>query len=135
MDSSTNLVRPRNSVIQRQLHLISTYNITKSHAYDIARREYYGERHIDAVEARVAREEAMAYGAHFGKSAIEISQGLEDAQFEDWKTWALKQVEREKQIAGSAYSGEVPEEEVSEKVADPIYEAVEELPAKVVATP
>jgi small subunit ribosomal protein S23 len=124
---------PFPSVIQRQLHLMSAHNISKAHAYDIARREYYSARHIDAVETRVAREEAMSYGAYFGKSAIEISQGLEDAQFENWKTWALAQVERERQIAGSAYSGQVAEEDVSEKVADPVFEAISDVPTEAVA--
>jgi small subunit ribosomal protein S23 len=77
----------------------------------------------------------MAYGAYFGKSAIEISQGLEDAQFEDWKSWALGQVERERQIAGSAYSGEVPEEELNEKASGAQFDVVEESPGQVAVTP
>jgi hypothetical protein len=30
---------------------------------------------------------------------------LEDKQFEDWKAWALAQVEREKQLASASYTG------------------------------
>jgi len=84
--------------------------LAKQQAYDIARKEYYYHRHIEAVEQRTAREEALATGAHFGKGTLEISMALEDAQFEDWKEWALKQVEVERQKAGAAYSGNIEEE-------------------------
>ncbi|KAF2430732.1 mitochondrial ribosomal protein [Tothia fuscella] len=112
------------SVIQRQLHLMHHENHTKSHAYDVARKEYYHYRHFEAVEQQVAKEEALAYGAYFGKGPNEISMGLEDRQFEDWKEWAIKQTEREKQIAGAAYSGNVEEELERDETLDPVFEVV-----------
>lgn len=110
------------SVIQRQLALLRPKhttsggsatkkpNLTRAQAYDIARKEYYTARHLEEVEQRVAREEALATGAYFNKGPLEIGMGLEDKQFEDWKAWAIKEVERERQIAGSAYSGNIDEE-------------------------
>jgi small subunit ribosomal protein S23 len=83
----------------------------KQQAYDAARKEFYHYRHIEAVEQRVAREEAMSTGAYFGKGPLEISMELEDKQFENWKAWALAEVEREKQMAGAAYTGNIEEEE------------------------
>jgi small subunit ribosomal protein S23 len=102
-----------NSVVQRQLYLMQNQGYRKQQAYDAARKEFYHYRHIEAVEQRVAREEAMATGAYFGKGPLEISMELEDKQFENWKAWALAEVEREKQLAGAAYTGNIDEEESS----------------------
>jgi len=61
-------------------------------AYDVARTEFYGERLQEDVERRIAREEALATGAHFGKSRLDIGMELENKAFDNWKIWADEQV-------------------------------------------
>lgn len=63
-------------------------DITKSAAYDIARREFYKIRLQEDIERRVAVEEAEATGATFGPSYLEIGMQLENEQHEKWKAWA-----------------------------------------------
>src|ERR1700730_6322494 len=83
-----------NSVIQRQLWLLHNVDgMTSTKAYDIARGEFYTLRHEEAVERRVAKEEALSTGAYFGKSILEIGMELEDQSYEEWKAWAMKEVE------------------------------------------
>jgi small subunit ribosomal protein S23 len=106
-----------NSVVQRQLYLMQNNGYRKAQAYDVARKEFYHYRHIEAVEQRVAKEEALATGAWFGKGPMEVSMELEDKQFEDWKAWALAEVERERQVAGAAYTGGVEEVEIPTETA------------------
>lgn len=65
--------------------------MTKDQAYDSARREFYGLRHIEEVGRRVAQEEARMVGAYFGKSALQVGMGLEDQTYEWWKQWAERQ--------------------------------------------
>ena len=79
--------------------------MTSSKAYDQARREFYAIRHQEDVERRVAKEEALATGAYFGKSQLEIGMELEDKVFEDWKEWATKEVEAIAQQRSSQYTG------------------------------
>lgn len=62
--------------------------MTKSAAYDIARREFYKIRLREDIERRVAVEEAQATGANFGPSYLEIGMQLENEQYEKWKAWA-----------------------------------------------
>ncbi|OJJ44705.1 hypothetical protein ASPZODRAFT_134800 [Penicilliopsis zonata CBS 506.65] len=77
------------SVVQRQLWLLNNVpDMTKSDAYDTARREFYRLRLQEDIERRVAAEEAEATGAVFGPSRLEIGMQLENQQFETWKTWA-----------------------------------------------
>ncbi|KAL8945917.1 MAG: hypothetical protein Q9222_007612, partial [Ikaeria aurantiellina] len=78
------------SVIQRQLHLLqhSQPPMTSAKAYDIARKEFYDLRLQQDIERRVAKEEAMATGAYFGKSVLQVGMELEDKVFEEWKAWA-----------------------------------------------
>ena len=66
--------------------------MSKDDAYDQARREFYSERMREDVERRVAREEAMATGAYFGKTVIGIGNDLEDEQFEKFRGWAQKTI-------------------------------------------
>ena len=80
-------------------------------AYDEARKELYEVRHRDEVESRIAREEALATGAHFGKSALEVGMHLENKVFEQWKAWAVQQVTRMEQTRSSAYTGTPAQEE------------------------
>lgn len=77
------------SVVQRQLWLLNNVpDMTKSHAYDIARREFYRLRLQEDIQRRVAAEEAEATGAQFGPSYLEIGMDLENQQYEKWKAWA-----------------------------------------------
>ncbi|OQD73858.1 hypothetical protein PENDEC_c013G02350 [Penicillium decumbens] len=77
------------SVVQRQLWLLHNVpDISKSAAYDIARREFYKLRLREDIERRVAAEEAEATGAKFGPSYLEIGMELENQQYEKWKAWA-----------------------------------------------
>ncbi|KAJ6108104.1 37S ribosomal protein S25 [Penicillium sp. IBT 18751x] len=77
------------SVVQRQLWLLNNVpDITKTAAYDIARREFYKLRLKEDIERRVAAEEAEATGAQFGPSYLEIGMELENQQYEKWKAWA-----------------------------------------------
>ncbi|KAL4798882.1 mitochondrial ribosomal protein S25 [Aspergillus venezuelensis] len=77
------------SVVQRQLWLLNNVpDMTKSTAYDIARREFYRLRLQEDIERRVAAEEAEATGANFGPTYLEIGMELENQQHEVWKTWA-----------------------------------------------
>lgn len=93
------------SVVQRQMWLMQHEGLDEAQAYDKARKEFYFYRHREDVERRVAKEEALATGAYFGKGPIEIGMELENQQWEDWKAWALKEIEKEKQKAEAAYSG------------------------------
>lgn len=101
--------------------------MTQEKAYDIVRREFYALRHVEDIERRIAREEALKVGAYFGKSAIEVSMGLEDEQFENWKKWAGKQIDNVQAEQDSAYTnfGAVEESEgddldAEEPVAEPV---------------
>lgn len=67
--------------------------MTKTKAYDIARREFYRLRLRQEIEQRVAAEEAEATGAVFGPRMLDVSMGLEDKVFEDWKAWAKTQAQ------------------------------------------
>lgn len=99
--------RPLNgeSVIQRQLWLMNEGRLDKNEAYDIARKEFYDLRHEEEVERRVAREEALWVGATFGKGALEIGMGLEDKIYEEWKTWAVEEVQAMERARDAAYTG------------------------------
>ena len=89
--------------------------MTKSSAYDVARKEFYALRHEEEVERRVAKEEAMWTGAYFGKSFLEIGMQLEDKVYEGWKEWASKEIEAAERNRDAAYTS-IPDadEEVAE---------------------
>ncbi len=78
--------------------------MTSAKAYDIARGEFYALRHAEDVERRVAKEEALSTGAYFGKSSLEIGMELEDQAYEEWKIWAMKEVELLNQQKDAAYT-------------------------------
>lgn len=85
-------ISPSYSVVQRQLWLLNNVpDMTKSNAYDIARREFYKLRLREDIQRRIAAEEAMAYGAEFGPSYQEISMKLENVQYDRWVEWAREQ--------------------------------------------
>lgn len=96
------------SVIQRQLWLLNNVpNMTKSAAYDIARREFYRLRLQEDIERRVASEEAEATGATFGPSLLDIGMELENKEFERWKQWAQLEAQLLEQ-RGAAFVGAPP---------------------------
>ncbi|KAE8353899.1 37S ribosomal protein S25, mitochondrial [Aspergillus coremiiformis] len=101
------------SVIQRQLWLLNNIpDMTKSAAYDIARREFYRLRLQEDIERRVAVEEAEATGAIFGPTRLEIGMELENKEYERWKAWAKSETQGREQRAG-AFAG-APEAQNSE---------------------
>jgi small subunit ribosomal protein S23 len=103
------------SVVQRQLWLLNNVpDMTKSNAYDIARREFYRLRLQEDIQRRVAAEEASAYGAEFGPSYLDIGMKLEDQQWDKWVDWAREtaQVQDQRKAAqvGAPEVGEDSEE-------------------------
>ncbi|KAL4921246.1 mitochondrial ribosomal protein S25 [Aspergillus aurantiobrunneus] len=95
------------SVVQRQLWLLNNVpDMTKSHAYDIARREFYRIRLQEDIERRVAAEEAEATGATFGPTRIEIGMELENQQYEIWKQWAKTEAQIVDQASVSSEGAE-----------------------------
>lgn len=94
------------SVVQRQLWLLNNVpDITKTAAYDIARREFYKLRLQEDIERRVAAEEAEATGANFGPSYLEIGMDLENQQYEKWKAWAKTEAQIFDQRAAALSGG------------------------------
>lgn len=79
--------------------------ITRAKAYDQARKEFYELRLQEDVERRVAKEEAQATGAYFGKTPLQIGMDLEDKVFENWKEWASKEVVLVEQKRAAMYTG------------------------------
>jgi len=93
------------SVVQRQQWLMKNKRLSRAEAYDMARKEFYAIRHDEDIERRIAKEEAIMVGAHFGKSPLEIGMELEDQKYEDWREWAVKEIAALKQMQGSVYTG------------------------------
>lgn len=89
------------SVVQRQLWLMETQNMSKRKAYDIVRREFYRLRQEEEIEKRIAIEEARYIGAYFGKTRLDIGMQLEDNEFENWKIWAGKETANREARASS----------------------------------
>ncbi|KAI9755253.1 MAG: mitochondrial ribosomal small subunit component [Lichina confinis] len=93
------------SVIQRQMWLMQNdQHMTEEEAYDQARREFYQVRYEQDVERRVAKEEALAVGAYFGKSYMQVGMELEDKMYEDFKAWAFEQGRIQDQMRQASYS-------------------------------
>ncbi|KAI4180129.1 MAG: hypothetical protein L6R41_007431 [Letrouitia leprolyta] len=102
------------SVVQRQMFLLHGNpetghmpdpNMTPARAYDQARKEFYDLRLQQDIERRVAKEEAMATGAYFGKTTLQIGMELEDKIFEEWKAWATKEAIQTEQRSAAMYTG------------------------------
>lgn len=74
-------------------------------AYDQARKEFYALRLKQDVERQIAREEATHYGSYFEPTANEKSLKFEDDAIEDWKEWALKDIEAVNHKNASMISG------------------------------
>ncbi|POS84824.1 hypothetical protein EPUL_004302 [Erysiphe pulchra] len=103
------------SVVQRQIWLLENVpEMTTVEAYDIARKEFYALRRSEEVERRIAKEEALSYGAQFGPGPIEWGMKLEDMMYKSWKIWAQKKLEdiQLKQEAGLYH--DISSEEVNE---------------------
>ena len=78
--------------------------LSRRDAYDRARREFYELRTREDIERYVAKEEAWATGAYFGKSTIQIGAELEDAAFERWRDWldrTATEVDRQREVLNS----------------------------------
>ena len=81
-------------------------NITSGQAYDQARKEFYHLRLQEDVQRRVAKEEALATGAYFHRSTLDVGMELEDKQYEEWKAWALKEANEAEQRRNAMYTGQ-----------------------------
>ena len=81
-------------------------SMTPAKAYDEARKEFYELRLREDVQRRVAEEEALATGAYFHKSTLEVGMELEDKQFENWKKWAMNEVQLAEQRQSAMYTGQ-----------------------------
>lgn len=79
--------------------------MSKPAAYDVARREFYFQRHREDIRRRVAREEALHVGATFGKGPLEIGMELEDKSWDGWKRWAQEQIDNEEATRAQMFSG------------------------------
>lgn len=97
-------------------------NMTPARAYDQARKEFYERRLHQDVERRIAKEEAMATGAYFGKTVLQIGTELEDKAFEEWKVWASKETVKMEQKMAAMYTGVVTQSPATEE-KDPEAEA------------
>ncbi len=123
------------SVIQRQMRLMHDEpSISPAQAYDQARKEFYELRLQEDVERRVAKEEAEATGAYFGKSMLEIGMELEDKVFEEWKEWAAGEVLLMEQKQAAMYTGLDNESMATSpddlETAAAVEEVVDSIPAK-----
>lgn len=99
-------------MVQRQLWLRHNVpGITNTQAYDQARKEFYNLRLQEDVERRIAKEEAMATGASFGPSALDIGRHLEDKEYERWKESAIKEIALMEQRNAAMYTGGIVENE------------------------
>ena len=85
--------------------LMKNRAMSKPMAYDVARREFYFQRHREDIRRRVAREEALHVGAVFGKGPLEIGMELEDKVWDDWKRWAQEQIDDEDAARAQMFSG------------------------------
>lgn len=117
-------------MVQRQLWLLNNVpDISKSEAYDVARREFYRLRLQEDIERRVAAEEAEATGAVFGPTQLEIGMELENQEFEHWKEWAKLEAQLQNQKAASFSGAPDPgAEENKDDLEDPA-EEVQAIPA------
>ena len=102
--------------------------MTKSTAYDIARREFYRLRLQEDIERRVAAEEAEATGANFGPSYLDIGMELENQQHEKWKDWA--RLESQVVAQRSASLSGAPELASDKDVEETVTLESEEAPAE-----
>ncbi|CEF73822.1 hypothetical protein SNK03_001897 [Fusarium graminearum] len=91
---------------------------TRVRAYDHVRHQFYRLRQEEQIEKRVAQEEARYVGAYFGQTRIDVSHGLEDREFENWKLWAGKETERQEQNRNGEIDDFGLEDEAEEVIGD-----------------
>jgi small subunit ribosomal protein S23 len=122
--------RPLNgeSVVQRQVWLMRNGGLTEAAAYDKARKELYKTRHAREVESRIAKEEARAYGAFFGKGPLEVGMELEDQQYANWVEWAKKEQQALAQQASNAYTGDEAENAAAGTGQEELQEVSDQVP-------
>ena len=123
--------RPLNgeSVVQRQSWLMRKGGLTEAAAYDKARKELYRTRHAREVETRIAKEEARAYGAFFGKGPLEVGMDLEDVQYANWVEWAKKENQILQAQQSNAYTGDEAENSAVETGQEELDEVSDQVPA------
>jgi len=114
--------------------LMTHEKLTKAQAYDQARREFYRIRHLNAIRRRVAKEEALATGAFFGKGPLEVGMELEDQAYEHWRTWATGEIEAEQSNRAQLMSGPQQPSEAEVLEEGELVAAVDELQESVPAT-
>ena len=98
------------------MHLMQHQGLSKLAAYDQARRQLYAHRQRTAIRQHIAKEEALATGAYFGKGPLQIGMEIEDAAFENWKAWASRQIDEESQMRAQMMSGPADDEATVLKV-------------------
>lgn len=110
------------SVVQRQMWLMENKGLGETDAYDHARREFYELRMKQDIERRVAAEEALAVGAQFGKSYLEIGIEMEQKALEMWKEVATADIIKRRGRSTFTVSDfeEEPEAPVSEAEEQPV---------------
>ncbi|KAF3160632.1 mitochondrial ribosomal small subunit component [Orbilia oligospora] len=98
------------SVVQRQMWLMEEENgnLSKSAAYDVARKEFYRLRMRSDIERRIAAEEARSVGAFFGKTHLQVGLELEEKSLLAWKVKAQEAVaKRQQRIEAMANPGSI----------------------------
>lgn len=128
---ATQASRPLNgeAVVQRQSWLMSKGGLTEAAAYDKARKELYRSRHAREVESRIAKEEARAYGAFFGKGPLEVGMELEDKQYANWMEWAKKENQAMAAQASNAYTGDEDAAEIREPEQEELQQVSDQVPS------
>lgn len=109
--------------------------LSKASAYDQARREFYEHRHLDEIQSRIAKEEALYVGAYFGKGPLQVGMELEDRTWESWKAWATRQIEDEQATRAQLFSGQTEDGPGGDMDGSELDEAVQELQQSAPNTP
>lgn len=95
------------NVVQRQLHLLENVpDMSVESAYDVARREFYHLRRREAVQRRVAKEEAEHMGAEPEEGVLQWGMRVENKWYNDWQEWSEGQVMEQMQRS-AAFSDSV----------------------------
>jgi small subunit ribosomal protein S23 len=115
--------------VQRQSWLMRKAGLTEAAAYDKARKELYKTRHAREIESRIAKEEARAYGAFFGKGPLEVGMDLEDVQYANWVEWAKKENMMLQAQRSNAYTGDEAEQSAAEEGQEELDEVSDQVPA------
>ncbi|KAK6336055.1 mitochondrial ribosomal small subunit component [Orbilia blumenaviensis] len=118
------------SVIQRQMWLMDHEKLSKSAAYDVARKEFYRVRMRSDIERRIAAEEARSVGAFFGKTHLQIGLELEEKALLAWKVKAQEAVaKRQQRIEAMASPGSIDADATDEDTTNEASGTVENQPS------